>query len=66
MMIVISQENKSHNEEPLEFLIISFILMTFVFDSGIALLGEIQCLSLLGGQRVKIMTHLNIVRSNTA
>ena len=38
----------SNNQEPLEFAIISFIFMTFLFDSGVILKEEIRCLSLKG------------------
>ena len=37
-----------NNQELLKFVIIFFIPMTFMFDSGVILLGEIRCLSLLG------------------
>lgn len=40
------QENLSHNQEFLEFMIISFILRTLIFASGMIWLGEITCLSL--------------------
>ena len=42
------QENLSHNHEFLEFMIISFILRTLIFASGMIKLGEITCLSLPG------------------
>lgn len=42
------QENLSHNQEFLEFMIISFILRTLIFASGMIWLGEITCLSLPG------------------
>ena len=38
----------SSNQELLKFTIISFILMTLTFDSGVILLGEIRYLSLIG------------------
>ena len=38
------KENLSNTWELLEFAIISFILMTLMFDSGGMLLGEIGCL----------------------
>ena len=41
-------ENLSNNQEHLELVIISFILMTIMLDSGVIPLGEIRCLSLLG------------------
>ena len=41
-------ENLSNNQEHLELVIISFILMTIILDSGVMPLGEIRCLSLLG------------------
>ena len=34
----------------IKFRIIAFILMTLIFDSGVTLLGEIRCLSLLGSK----------------
>ena len=36
----------------IKFRIIAFILMTLIFDSGVTLLGEIRCLSLLGSKRL--------------
>ena len=35
-------------QEPLEFTIITFILMALTFDSGVILLGEKRCPSLFG------------------
>ena len=35
-------------QELLQLVIISFILMTLMFDSGVILKGEIRCLSLSG------------------
>ena len=43
-----TQENLSNNQEFLETVIISSILSALKFDSGVILLGEIRCLSLLG------------------
>ena len=40
------KENLFNNQELLEFLMISLILMNLMFDLGVLLLGEIQCLSL--------------------
>ena len=37
-----------YNQELIVFAIVSFILLTFVFDSGAILLGEVRWLSLLG------------------
>ena len=37
----------THNQGRLGFTIISFILITFMFDSGVIMLGEIRCQSLL-------------------
>ena len=37
-----------NNQELLKFVIIFLIPMTLMFDSGVILLGEIRCLSLLG------------------
>lgn len=42
------QEILSHIQEFLEFMIISFILRTLIFASGMIWLGEITCLSLPG------------------
>ena len=36
------------NLEDLEFAIISYILITLLFDSGMMLLEEVRCLSLSG------------------
>ena len=49
------KENFHNNQECLEFLIISFILITLMFDSRVILLGEIRCFSLL---EVKGLKHL--------
>ena len=43
----------SHNQELLELVIISFILVTLMFDLGVILWGEIR-LSLLG---VKVLNY---------
>ena len=40
------------NREPFQLVIISFILVTLMFDSGMILSGEIRCWSFLGNQRV--------------
>ena len=37
------------NQELYKLVIISLILVTLMFDSGVILLGEIRCWSLLGG-----------------
>ena len=42
------KESLSNNQELLEFAIISFILTTLMFNSGVKLLGEIRCSSLFG------------------
>ena len=47
------KENVSHNQELLELVIISFILVTLMFDLGVILWGEIR-LSLLG---VKVLNY---------
>ena len=52
------QENLSHNQEFLEFMIISFILRTLIFASGMIWLGEITCLSL---PEVKSLIWLEII-----
>ena len=36
------------NQEVLQFIIIAFILITSIFDSGVILKGEIRCKSLSG------------------
>ena len=41
------KENLSNNQEFLKFVITFFILMTLMCDSGMILLGDIRCLSLL-------------------
>ena len=48
-----NKENVSHNQELLELAIISFILVTLMFDLGVILWGEIR-LSLLG---VKVLNY---------
>ena len=42
------KENLFSNQEVLQLIIISFILMTLMFDSWVRLKGEIRCWSLLG------------------
>ena len=44
----IKNENLPENQELPKLVIISFILMTLVFDSKVILHGEIRCQSLLG------------------
>ena len=46
-------ENLSNYQEFLEFVIISFILMTLMFDSGVTKSGEIRWLPLLRNKRLK-------------
>ena len=46
--ICAGKENLYNNQEVLQLIIISFILMTLMFDSGVILKGEIRCLSLSG------------------
>ena len=48
-----NKENVSLNQELLELVIISFILVTLMFDLGVILWGEIR-LSLLG---VKVLNY---------
>ena len=43
-----SKGNLFNNQEVFQFIIISFILMTLMLDSGMILKGEIRCWSLLG------------------
>ena len=49
-----NKENLSNNEEFLGFVIISFILMTSMFDPEVKLLGVIRCLSFLGIKGLKM------------
>ena len=51
-------ENLFNNQELLSLVIISFILVTFRFDSGLILLGEIKCSSPPGVMRVKLCSPL--------
>ena len=37
------RENLFNNQEALQFIIIAFILITLMFDSGVILKGEIRC-----------------------
>ena len=46
-------ENLSNYQEFLEFVIISFILMTLMFDSGVTKSGETRWLPLLRTKRLK-------------
>ena len=41
------EENSSNGQELSEIAIVTFILETFTFDSGVVVYGEIRCLSLL-------------------
>ena len=50
-------ENLSNNQEHLELVIISFILMTITLDS----LGEIRCLSLLGVKGLLIIAAYPLI-----
>ena len=43
---VLAKENLFNNQEVLQLIIISFILMTLMFNSGVILKGEIRCWSL--------------------
>ena len=49
-------ENLSHNQELVEFVIISFILTTTIFNPRVILLGEIRFLSLLGVKGLILVT----------
>ena len=42
-----------NNQEVLQFIIIAFILITLMFDSGVILKGEIRCKSLSGIKGLK-------------
>ena len=56
-------ENLFNNHELLEFVIISFLLVTLMFDSGVILVGEIKYWSLLGvkGLNVMVEQHINVL-----
>ena len=43
-----SEENLFHNQEVLQLIVISFILMTLMFDLRVILKGKIRCWSLSG------------------
>ena len=45
---MLTRRNFFNNQELLWLVIISFVLVTLMFDSGGILLGEIRCWSLLG------------------
>ena len=45
---MIMQENMFSDQELFRLVIISFLLMTFMYDSEAILFGEIRCWSLLG------------------
>ena len=48
----------SNNQELVEFVIISFILTTKMFDPRVVLLGEIRCLSLSGLKGLILVTSM--------
>ena len=50
---VLAKENLFNNQEVLQLIIISFILMTLMLDSWMILKGEIKCQSLLGIKGLK-------------
>ena len=52
------EENLFNNQEFHELVIISFILMTLMFDSGVIFYGEIRCLSLVGVRGSKYIKQL--------
>ena len=56
-------ENLFNNQELLEFVIISFLLVTLMFDSGVILVGEIKYWLLLGvkGLNVMVEQHINVL-----
>ena len=56
-------ENLFNNQELLEFVIISFLLVTLMFDSGLILWGEIKYWSLSGvkGLNVMVEQHINVL-----
>ena len=43
MSLCAGKENLFNNQEVLQLIIISFILMTLIFDSGVILKGENKC-----------------------
>ena len=51
------KENLFNNQEVLQLIIISFILMTLMCDSGVILKGEIRCQS-LSGIKVLLTVHI--------
>ena len=46
---VLRRRNVFKNQELYKLVIIFLIIVTLMFDSGVILLGEIRCWSLLGG-----------------
>ena len=52
------KENLSNNQGLYKFGIISLILINFMFDVGVILLGEITCLSLLGVKGLIRLQHM--------
>ena len=50
-------ENLCNNQELLQLVIISFILVTLMCGSRVILQGEIRCLSLLGVKVLKIRSY---------
>ena len=42
-LLCAGRENLFNNQEVLKFVIIAFILITLMFDSGVILKGEIRC-----------------------
>ena len=53
-----NKENVSHNQKLLELVIISFILVTLMFDLGVILWGEIKSWSLLGVKVLKYSVYM--------
>ena len=49
----VDKENLSDKQEFLDFMIISFILMSFMFELAVILLGGIRCVSLSGVKGLK-------------
>ena len=50
----VDKENLLNNPEPLQLVIIAFILVTLICDSGVIFKGEIKFWSLLRVKRLKI------------
>ena len=56
--------NLFNNQEPLWVVILFFILMTLMCNSGVILQGEIKCKSLLEVQRTTIIGAFALIRGS--